>query len=219
MLSHTGVLAGSATVWHTAIRQSDAIAVDSMDELLDIAMLFNTTAPSTGRNIAIVGIGGGFGVFASDHLEAAGLTAHRFPKEITDELRQLLGSEIGAGYRNPVELFGWTVLKSLPIIADVLAKCKQIDYILIHLPVGFVNSVMPGIIESAIEGLGNLSSVIKRRIIIILHAVFTIEDAAIVFKLEKLLSDKGLPFFPSIDRAANALYKFIYYNEKHAYRQ
>ena len=212
-LSHTGSVTGSAAVWSAAVKQAGAVEVKDLDEFLDLALLFNNMAPPRGRNSAIIGIGGGFGVFVSDTWSAAGLSANCFPPEISDKVRNLFESETGASYRNPVELFGWTALNSLPVVIGILADAEQINNIMIHLPVGFVNAVMPKVLISAADGLASLPAEIKRRLIVALHAAFTPEDAAIMVKLEKILAEAGLPVFPSAPRAANALNKFISYHE------
>lgn len=56
--SHTANISGQDTVWRSLLKQAGAIQVDSMDELLDIVLLFRYMPPPKGRNAAIIGTGG-----------------------------------------------------------------------------------------------------------------------------------------------------------------
>jgi len=212
VLSHTSALTGSAVVWKTAINQAGAIMANDIDEFLDLALLFNYTEFPADRNIAVIGIGGGFSVFAADNLASAGLNLPRFSPELRQSLKQLFGSEAGASYKNPVEVFGWNTLQKLPDVIRLVAASKETDNILVHLPVGFVNAVTPGMVESEVDLLTTLPPEIKKHTVIVLFALFTPEDAGINIRLEKKLAEAGLPVFPSVPRAANALSKFIQYN-------
>jgi acyl-CoA synthetase (NDP forming) len=212
-LSHTGTIAGSARVWNAVLKQAKAIEVNNMDEIIDIALLFKHTEPPKGRNIAIIGIGGGNSVFVADMCSSAGLITPLFSIRTRETLRQLLVTETGASYRNPVDLYGWSVVNSLRKVIEVIVENEKIENIVIHLPVGFVNAVNPGAIESCAESLISLPAEIKQRTIIVLLAIFSLKDMEIVLNLENKFAKSGLPVFTSAEQAAKALSGFIRYYE------
>ncbi|MEE8618562.1 MAG: CoA-binding protein, partial [Dehalococcoidales bacterium] len=79
--SHTGAIAGSNRVWDGLLKQVGTIQVYSMEELLDILMLFRYMSPPEGRATAVIGIGGGNSVRAADACSSAGLTVPLLPTE------------------------------------------------------------------------------------------------------------------------------------------
>jgi acetate---CoA ligase (ADP-forming) len=212
-LSHTGAIAGSADVWNAVLKQAKAIEVSNIDEIIDIALLFKHTKPPKGRNIAIIGIGGGNSVLVADMFSSAKLNTHLFSTRTRETLRQLLVTETGASYRNPVDLYGWSVVNSLRKVIEVIVENETVENIVIHLPVGFVNAVNPGAIESCAESLMSLPAEIKQRTIVVLLAIFSLKDTEIVLDLEKKFAKSGLPVFTSAGQAARALSRFIGYYE------
>ncbi len=114
--SHTGALAGEHRVWETVIRGSGAIAVGSMEEMLDMMVAFRYLPRVTGKRVGIVGWGGGASVQAADECEAEGLIVPRFPESLKAELA---GYWLSAGsiLDNPVDTVSWTQLPK-PVIAS-----------------------------------------------------------------------------------------------------
>ena len=52
--SHTSAIAGSRLIWENMLRQSGAIQVDSMDEIIDVAMLYLRDLIPPGRRTPIL---------------------------------------------------------------------------------------------------------------------------------------------------------------------
>ena len=71
--SHTGALAGSAEVFRAAARQAGVITAADPDEALDVAALLAYQPLPTGGRVAVVTLGGGWGVLTADLLAAHGL--------------------------------------------------------------------------------------------------------------------------------------------------
>ena len=57
--SHTSAIAGSDRIWSTLLRQVGAFQVDSIEEMVDVLLLFTYMSPSKGRKAAVIGLGGG----------------------------------------------------------------------------------------------------------------------------------------------------------------
>src|SRR5205085_1848772 len=82
--SHTGSLAGSLQVFDALCRQMGAIRVESLDELVDLAVAFRFVTPPAGRGVAVVGAGGGTSVLAADMIDAAGLEVPPLPDAVQE---------------------------------------------------------------------------------------------------------------------------------------
>jgi len=103
--SHTGALAGDLGIWQGIARQTGALLTRTLEEFLDVLLLIQVQrdkAAVTGREVLIVGAGGGCNVLATDACDAAGLIV----SPVGEALAQRLSAEYGAGasFGNPVEV-------------------------------------------------------------------------------------------------------------------
>ena len=72
--SHTGALTSDFAAVDAACRAAGVYRVDSPRELVDLAQALLSTARPSGRRVAVVGDGGGYGAVAADLCGAHGLT-------------------------------------------------------------------------------------------------------------------------------------------------
>ena len=104
--SHTAALAGRRQVWSAVLRQAGAVEVDTFDELIDmlVAFAFLRDAQQTADNgqqttdkrptgdgrasVGVVGGGGGRAVQSADVCEEAGLRVPKLPEAIRATLRE-----------------------------------------------------------------------------------------------------------------------------------
>ena len=107
--SHTGSLTGEDKIWDALFRQTSAIRVHSIDELVDTVLSFVFMAPPKGNNAAVVGYGGGISVQAADECESAGLSVPLLPPEIRDQLESFT-PDANNSIRNPIDT-QWLVWK------------------------------------------------------------------------------------------------------------
>ncbi|MDN5344160.1 MAG: hypothetical protein PWQ18_271 [Clostridia bacterium] len=101
-LSHTGSMAGSDAVYDAALRESGALRVESIEEMLDLCQGFACLPPPKGRRLLIVTNSGGPGVMAADKAEEVGLEVAEPGPGLKEKLGAFLPSH--AGMRNPVDL-------------------------------------------------------------------------------------------------------------------
>jgi acyl-CoA synthetase (NDP forming) len=101
-VSHTASLAGSNQVWEALVRQSGAINVSNLEDLVDLAVAFNFLPPATGRKLAVIGGSGGSSVLSADQCEEAGLEVIPLPQDIRDKLKES-GSPIWDWIGNPAD--------------------------------------------------------------------------------------------------------------------
>ena len=126
--AHTGALAGERRVWDAVLRECAAIRVDSLEELLDVALQLSGAdlsklPPSLG--VAAITFGGGSGVLSADQCDRAGLAVPSLSVETREALKEIVPPL--ASTRNPVDLTPQTYLdpkwlKSFPQVLDVIAS-------------------------------------------------------------------------------------------------
>ncbi|MDY6856320.1 MAG: hypothetical protein SWO11_16800 [Thermodesulfobacteriota bacterium] len=63
---HTGALAGDETTWNSLCKQLGVIRVYSLEEIVDIIVTFLFLSLPQGRKVALIGMGGGASVLATD---------------------------------------------------------------------------------------------------------------------------------------------------------
>jgi len=102
--SHTGALAGSDAVYTAAFKQSGVIRVEDEEELCDVVLaLLNLPLPR-GNRVAILTMGGGFGVVTAEVCEKEGLEITSLEPQTLKKLSAILPSRWSPG--NPVDLVG-----------------------------------------------------------------------------------------------------------------
>ena len=101
--SHTGSLGGEEAVWDAIFKQSGAIRVTGLEELLDTTLAFLHLTQQRGRKLCVVGGGGGIGVAAADACDRMGLSLPLFSSELQEKLLAVI-PPVGASARNPVDV-------------------------------------------------------------------------------------------------------------------
>ena len=103
--AHTGALAGEGRVWDAVLRDCAAIRVESLEELLDVAMQLSGAdlgkLPRS-RGVAAITFGGGSGVPSADQCDRVGLAVPALATATRAALDGLVPPL--ASTRNPVDL-------------------------------------------------------------------------------------------------------------------
>jgi len=215
--SHTGALAGSNAVWSSLFCQLGIMQVYDLEELVDLTLLFQHLKPCQGRRIGIVGTSGGRSVLITDNCERQGLTISTFPLEVRKKLREIVPEELdpGTSVRNPVDLAKSGLDPDiLSKVLETMANYDGIDFILVHINVAFglyrgTNEMIKRQIDSLIE---SKKCIVKPIAAVIRHSGAP-EAANYAFSVQKRCLEAGIPVFPSFDRAARAVSRFIRYYE------
>ncbi len=108
--SHTASLAGAPEIWRALFRQTEALQVESFDEMVNTVMAFDTSPLPAGRTVALITNSGGFSVIQTDLCMKAGIEVPRFSQETIEALRALVplaGTSIG----NPLD--AWPIYYSI----------------------------------------------------------------------------------------------------------
>jgi acetyltransferase len=100
--SHTAALAGSADLWSTVLRQAGAHEARNQEQLLDLMLGASLLPRVRGRNIAIVGGGGGRSVQSADAAEENGFTVVPLPDAVRERVREK-APQLAEWVGNPVD--------------------------------------------------------------------------------------------------------------------
>lgn len=137
--AHTGALAGEGRVWDAVLREHAAIRVESLQELLDVALCLSgadlTKLPQN-RGVALITFGGGSGVLSADQCDRIGLAVPSLTEATREALKELASPL--ASTRNPVDLTPQTYLNEhwfslFPRALDTIAQAPEIGTIFFQL--------------------------------------------------------------------------------------
>ncbi len=213
--SHTGSLAGSPQVWDALCRQSGVVSVDSLEELVDVAVTFRFLRRPAGRGVAIIVIGGGASVLAADGAERLGLRIPPLSEEVQAELRRFTPIA-GTSIRNPLDTVALEDKDGFRKTVSIVGNSPGIDTILI-LPrldwgVGRVED-MSQFVRATVD---KMSEAAQQSPVPIAMAVRAPENAEIMAALEEfydLSAKAALAVYPDYSRALNSIAKFISWHE------
>lgn len=102
--SHTGAMATDQRIFEAVCRQAGILMVQHSMDLLDLAAAFSALPLPAGNRVAIMTLGGGWGVVTTDLCARHGLTIPALPPELVAEIDTLLPPFWSRG--NPVDLVG-----------------------------------------------------------------------------------------------------------------
>ena len=102
-LSHTASLVGSAEVFDAVARQYGIFLVDTMEEMLDLGMIFQDGRRVRDRRVAIMTTSGGAGVLLADACTKAGLSVPELPRQEQEALLDLMPEPFYGSTTNPVD--------------------------------------------------------------------------------------------------------------------
>jgi acyl-CoA synthetase (NDP forming) len=102
--SHTGALATDSRLFDAVCRQAGIVRVDQPMELLDLAAAFSSLPLPRGNRVAIMTLGGGWGVITADLCAEFGLTVPKLSPDLVDKFDARLPPFWSRS--NPVDLVG-----------------------------------------------------------------------------------------------------------------
>jgi acyl-CoA synthetase (NDP forming) len=213
--SHTGALAGSKVLWPYLFKQTGVIQADSIDEIVDIAKLFLNIKVPKGRNTVIFGTGGGATVKAADDCTIYGLKLPAISKELRMELTRIYGAEAGNIFKNPLDLMPILSVDKLVQTLKMIADEDITDLLILQVAFDTWSLIEKSYaIKLYIDATIKLKSMIDKPVISVFHYVAADESDSLARSHRAILTEAGIPIFSSIQRAAQALDKFIQYNER-----
>lgn len=126
--SHTGALSSDTRVFDAMCAQAGIINVNQSLEMLDLAASFSSLPLPTGNRVAIMTLGGGWGVVTADLCEFYNLTLPRLSPEITAKIDQILPPYWSKA--NPIDLVGENNNNLPMVVLEELMKWDQCDAVI-----------------------------------------------------------------------------------------
>jgi acyl-CoA synthetase (NDP forming) len=212
--SHTAAIAGSDLIWAAALKQAGAIQVHTLEEMVDVLVLFRFMSKPRGKNISIIGFGGGAGIQATDSCVSAGINVPLATPELQERLKEVCGSEAGSAFGNPFDLWPAAGARGVEAAIELVAHWDKTDLLLVHMQFDLNPANRERLAKAYLSGLTKLSQEIGHKTIVVLDFIISIEAKKLALETQSALSEAGFSVFPSSSRAADALRWFIHYNQK-----
>ena len=212
--SHTASIAGSSIVWNAALRQAGAIQVYSLEELVDMLVLLKFLSPSSGCNISIVGFGGGAGIQAADACTDQGMKVPLAPQELQDELAEICGGRAGSIFKNPYDLWPKAGSKGTSAAIESISDWEKTNLLLVHIQFDLNPTVRSIMYKPYLDTLKKLAPVIKHKTVVVLDFVLSAEAKKLSLEVQSVLAEEGFAVFPSVNRVALALGRYIKYFDR-----
>ncbi len=127
--SHTGAMAGSTEVFLAATRQTGCLVRTGPDESMDLALCLSALPLPAGRRVAVMTLGGGWGVLAADELARDSLELAALEPDILAALDEIL-----PGYwcrSNPVDLVATVTPDLAGRTLTMLAESDAVDAVVV----------------------------------------------------------------------------------------
>jgi acyl-CoA synthetase (NDP forming) len=128
-LSHTASVVGSARVFDAVCRQYGVVLVDTMEELLDLGMIFQDGRRAEGNRIGIMTTSGGAGVLMADAAALEGLSVPEFTEEEQESIAAKMPQPFHGSAANPVDTTA-QITAAPDLVKDVLGEVvagSQVD--------------------------------------------------------------------------------------------
>ncbi len=230
--SHTGALASDFRIFEAACRQAGIIQVKQPMDLLDLSAVFSSLPLPKGNRVAIMTLGGGWGVVATDLCVEHGLSIPKLSEDIVARMDQILPDYWSRA--NPVDIVG-EIDPTIPMTAvEALLKWDGCDAV-IHLGIQGRRILMDKLLRSVARtdpAYPQKDLDQMRELMLAMETQYIHHVVALTEKYDKpvlgvsLLSDevsktlyrvegckyKGV-FFPSPERAVKALAGMCRYRE------
>lgn len=130
--SHTGSMAGASAIWNAFFRQTGAIRITSLEDLVDTDIGFSCIPDGCGRRVAMVSGGGAGTVIGADACENAGLAMPPLVDEVDKYLHSVMPA-VGTSIKNPLDIgTPHPPLKMFTEVLESLAGSDRYDVIVIR---------------------------------------------------------------------------------------
>ena len=220
--SHTGSLGGERRIWKGLLRQTGAVSVEGLEEMVDTLKAL-CHFRQFGRRIALVGGGGAIGVFTSDLAHRWELDLPAFGHETQKKLRKWLPPP-GNSVSNPLDTGSPVVpLDVLTDMMTLIVKREPLDVLVLVLLLHPLGRVMPAYfemdglpfpklheyLEEMLKGMEEIRARSGKDIVLVMEnrarlpGDGDIEEMGRSFQLRYHAS--GIPVYPTVERAMRAI--------------
>ena len=203
-VSHTGAMAGSQKIWEAMCRQTGAILVDDVGEMLDTAKLLLFSPRPEGRRIGLVSVSGGLGVMFTDLFLLNGFDVPRFSEALRDDLKQWVDSP-GTSIRNPLDMAtSFFSFDTHPQMFERLGREENIDIFAVVLAMEYLGGGdrRSEVTNMLLRILSEAFKKIKKTLVVVFPETIRTKQR---LDMENYLTSQGFPVFPNVHQCAGAL--------------
>ncbi len=133
-LSHTGALSGKREIYQGLFNQTGIITSPTMELLLPLGHALIERPPMRGPRVAIITVGGSWGVALTDALEEAGLSVPELSPKLQETLHSV-GMPPRASTRNPVDFGASGLFLSVDTpfaLSREILSSGEVDALIVH---------------------------------------------------------------------------------------
>ena len=205
--SHTSSLAGNDALWDALCRQVGAVRVQSVEEMVDLAVTFRFLRPPQGPRVALLAGGGGVSVLSTDDIAAAGLEMPPLPEETRQTLREMVPLA-GHSIRNPLDASPLLETRHFAQAYEAIVGSANIDMLVVLGGMGFgppgnADDDRTQVILDTVR-----QRPIKPTAFIVRHGATSREGRAAQQMTERLV-EAGIPAYHSVAGAAVAISRYL----------
>ncbi len=215
--SHTASLAGSGQVWDALYRQSGAIPVNSVAEMVDVLKALRLLTPFTGTGIGITGGSGGQSVAMADVFSGAGLTVPALSAESTERLASWF-RVIGASYGNPID--SGANVAEIETIMDVLASDPGISCLVVQMRPAATDPDDQRRFDALLDAITGARKRSGKPVAAVVYSSTPLDEGPALKAVHDRLREIEVPAFHTYEQAAQAIAKVgAYYRFREAARE
>ena len=213
-VSHTSAIAGSSLTWASLMTQTGVIRVYNVKEMFDVVSVLQRCPEPRGLNTLVIGHGGGSCVQASDDTCRAGLKMPLLTPDLRKALMDVYTTDAGNIFKNPLDINPfWGPEKSKAAVSAV-AGWEGADVILLHATPEqdpFVRRDFQYKVQ--VDTLLEWAKLPSKPVVAVLNVNTVSGDDGLPQQHFNRLIESGIAAFPSVERAATALYRIYQYHQ------
>jgi len=126
-LSHTASVVGAGEVFDAVCRQYGVVIAESMEQMLDLGLIFQDGRRVQGDRVGIVTASGGTGVLLADEASRSGLTVPTLPDPEQAALREVMHTPFFGNLSNPVDTTAAVNIDSMTRVLALLGASPSTD--------------------------------------------------------------------------------------------
>jgi acetate---CoA ligase (ADP-forming) len=184
--SHTGSIAGQVNLTDEICRQYGVTVVQSVEELLDATLMFQSGRRAHGPRVGIMVTSGGVGILAADACGTAGLQVPELSVSAQHRLREHMPSPFYGSTANPVDT-----------TAQIGASAERYRAVLESLgETGDLDLVMPVLVgrtDARVQAIKDFGMTSAKPVVVVSSS-----------KVDELHA-AGIPTYPDVSRASKAM--------------
>ena len=212
---HTASLTSSLAVFNALCRQTGAILVDDIDEMVDVLVALQFARPiPRGKDVVVMGAGGGPSVLASDEMERAGLHLPNLSTEERGRLKEVL-PVTGGIFANPIDATNLSSPPAIEAAVGVVSRLPKADMLLYHLGFHPISSwgsgqfSAPDFLDAVTGTFRKAREATGKPVLLALRPGLNLHEMQEFLTVQEAFVAAGLPVFHSLRQAGLAMARVI----------